>query len=71
MPVIDESRAFWSTDLHDDADNYGTHDTGDFGTSLADQELLDDISNEFSRRPDAMRIVYSSNDHHHSDVIFS
>jgi len=43
MPVIDESRAFRSPGLHDDADSYGTQESGDFGTTPADQELLDDI----------------------------
>ena len=64
MPKIDESRGFRSPDLHDDADSYGTQDGGDFGTIPADQELLDDIRDDFSGRPDDMRIVYSFNEHH-------
>jgi len=52
MPVIDESRAFRSPDLHDDTDGYGTHDSGDFGTIPADQEVLDDIRDDFSGRSD-------------------
>ena len=71
MPVIDESRAFRSPGLHDDADSYGTQDSGDFGTIPADQELFDDIRDDFSGRPDAMRIIHSSNEHHLLDLIFS
>ena len=40
MPVIDESRAFRSPDLHDDEDSHGTQDSEDFGTIPADQEIL-------------------------------
>ena len=32
MPVIDESWAFRSPDLHDDADSHVTQDIEDFGT---------------------------------------
>jgi len=42
-PVIDESRGFRSPDLDDDADSYGTQDSGEFGTIPADQGLLDDM----------------------------
>jgi len=71
MPVIDESRAFRSPDLHDDADSYGTQDSEDFGTIPADQEVLDDIRDDFSGRSDDMRIVYSSNEHRLLHLIFS
>ncbi len=71
MPVIDESRAFRSPGLHDDADSYGTQDSGDFGTIPADQKLLDDITEDFRGRSDTMSIVYSSNEHHLLDLIFS
>ncbi len=54
MPVIDESRAFRSPDLHDDADSHGTQDSEDFGTILADQEVLDDMRDGFSGRPATM-----------------
>jgi len=71
MPVIDESRVFRSPDLHDDADSYGTQDSEDFGTIPADQEVLDDIRDDFSGRSDDMRIVYSSNEHRLLHLIFS
>ena len=71
MPVIDESRAFRSPDLHDDADSYETQESGDFGTMHADQKRPDDIRDDFGGRPDAMRIVYFSNEHHLLDLIFS
>ena len=54
MPVIDESRAFRSPDLHDDADSHGTQDSEDFGTIPADQEVLDDMRGVFSGRPATM-----------------
>jgi len=54
MPVIDESRAFRSLDLHDDADSHGTQDSEDFGTIPADQEVLDDMRDDFSGRPATM-----------------
>jgi len=50
MPVIDESRAFRSPDLHDDEDSHGTEDSEDFGTIPADQEILDDMRDDFSER---------------------
>ena len=71
MPVIYESRAFRSLDLHDDADSYGTQESGDFGAMPADQKRPDDIRDDFGGRPDAMRIVYFSNDHHLLELIFS
>jgi len=37
MPVIDESRGFRRQDLNDDADSYGTQDSGEFGIIPADQ----------------------------------
>ena len=43
MPVIDESRAFRSPDIHNDADSHGTQDTEDIGTIPADQKVLDDM----------------------------
>ena len=52
MPVSDESGAFRSPDLHDDTDSHGTQDSGEFGTIPADQEVLDDIRDVFSGRPD-------------------
>ena len=54
MPVIDESRAFPSPDLHDDEDSHGTQDSEDFGTIPADQEILDDMRDDFSGRPATM-----------------
>jgi len=54
MPVIDESRAFRSPDLYDDADSHGTQDSEDFGTIPADQEILDDIRDDVSGRPVTM-----------------
>ncbi len=54
MPVIDESRGFRSLDLHDDADSHGTQDSEDFGTIPADQEILNDMRNDFIGRPATM-----------------
>ena len=51
MPVIDESGAFRSPDLHDDADSHGTQDSEDFGTIPADQEILDDIRDDLAGDP--------------------
>jgi len=50
MPVIDESSAFRSPDLHDDEDSHGTQDSEDFGTIPADQEILGDMRDDFSER---------------------
>jgi len=71
MPVTDESRTFRSLDLHDDADSYGIQESGDYGTMPADQKRSDDIRDDFGGRPDAMRIVYYSNEHHLLGLIFS
>jgi len=54
MPVICESRAFRSPDLHDDSDSHGTQDSQDFGTIPADQEIFGDIRDGFSGRPVSM-----------------
>jgi len=51
MPVIDESRVFRSPDLHDDTDSHGTQDSEEFATISADQEVLDDMRDDFSGRP--------------------
>ena len=50
MPVIDESRGFRSPDL-DDADSYGTQDSGEFGTIPPDQELLNDMRDDLMGGP--------------------
>ena len=54
MPVIDESRAFRSPDLHDDEDSQWTQDSEDFGTITDDQEVLDDMIDDFSERLPSM-----------------
>ena len=54
MPVTDESRTFRSLDLHDDADSYGTQESGDFGAMPADQKRPDDIRDDFGGRPVTM-----------------
>ena len=41
---------FRSPDLDDDAHSNGSQDSGVFGTIPADQELLDDIRDNFSGR---------------------
>jgi len=51
MPVIDESRGFRSPHLDDDADSYGTQDSGEFGTIPSQEGLLDDMRDDFSWRP--------------------
>jgi len=50
MPVIDESRGFRSPDL-DDADSYGTQDSGEFGIIPPDQELLNDMRDDLVGGP--------------------
>ena len=41
-------------DLYDDADSHGTQDSEDFGTIPADQEILNDMRNDFIGRPATM-----------------
>jgi len=79
MPVIEESRGFRSPDLDDDADSYGTQDSGEFGIIPAEEELLHDMRDDFSVRTgvlcdgyidtDGNDLVYRLTDHLHFPMV--
>jgi len=62
MPVIEESGGFRSPDLDDDADSYGTQDSGEFGTIPVEEGLLDDMRVDFSGRAGVMDDGYIDTD---------
>ena len=48
------NQGLFEVQIHDDADSYGTQDSEDFGIIPADQEVLDDMRDDFSGRPATM-----------------
>ena len=79
MRLIEESWGFRSPDLDDDADSYSAQDSGEFGTILSEESLLDDMRDNISERAgvigdgniatDGTDLVYGLTDHSHIPMV--